>query len=152
MTPHNEEGADRPSPPTHHAVPNHENDTSVPASSDVLAGSTLGSDALATCPDCSGLRHDADRAELHHDPTCPAAASLAEVVADDRTWFAARPGARERRRPLTAAERVELYRLHGPAPEGAVWRGAVVVVQMAPGVRGRSFAGVSLQRVRGASS
>ncbi len=134
MTPNSEEGAGRQPTPTPNAIPSPGNGTILPAS----------------CPDCSGLHRDAARADLHHDPTCPAAASLAEVMADDRAWFADHPGARERRRPLTAAERAEHEIAYGPSPDGMAWAGEVRVVQMAPGLRARSFA-VSLQPVGGAA-
>jgi len=80
MTPNSEEGAGCQPTPTPKRHPSPGNGTILPAS----------------CPDCSGLHRDAARADLHHDPTCPAAASLAEVMADDRAWFADHPGARER--------------------------------------------------------
>ncbi len=52
----------------------------------------------------------------------------------------------------TAAERAELHHVHGPVPEGTAWAGDVEVVLMAPGVRGRSFARVTLQPVGGVRS
>jgi len=144
MTQNSEEGPTAQSTPTQHIVPSPENMASVPAHGDAAPEWTL-----APCPDCGGLHRDAERGVLHHDPTCPAAASLAEVVAADADWFADRPGARERRRPLTAAERAEHEIAYGPVPEGMAWAGEVRVVQMAPGIRGRSFAGVSLRPVGG---
>jgi hypothetical protein len=74
--------------------------------------------------------------QLVHDPTCPAARALDELMVQDADWFAARPEAQHRCRWITAAERMELPTMAG----GAISAKSVIhVAQMQPGVRARSL-------------
>lgn len=74
--------------------------------------------------------------ELHHDPTCPAAAALDAVMVDDRQWFETHPDAMHRCRDIYPAEITELADMAGSRPPA----GAIIhVQQLAPGVRGRAL-------------
>lgn len=85
------------------------------------------------CPDCG--RRLVGR-ELTHDPTCPAARALDDLMVQDAAWFAARPDANHRCRWITAAERM------GPpavAGQSIPSRSVIHVVQLKPGIRARSL-------------
>lgn len=91
MSPKSEEGADRPS--TQRIAPNPENVAVLPESSDVpsaLASSCPDCTGLHFADDCTGLPWADDRTEFHHDPTCPAAAQLADP-ATPLDYFRAHP-------------------------------------------------------------
>ncbi len=99
---------------------------------------------IYTCSDCNAV---ADGTNLRHDDTCPLGRDTDTAMADDARWFAAHPGATERRRPPTWSEVDMLKR----APEGTTWHGDVVVSQIVPGIRVRRFEVYTATRVRGAS-
>lgn len=82
------------------------------------------------CPDCSASLES----PAWHEPTCPLALAVERVVADDAAWFAAHPREDSRIRRVTFAERLEMRAMmeFDPPP-------ALVVKQMAPGVRTRFF-------------
>ena len=86
-------------------------------------------------PDCG--RTEVDR-HLKHDATCPLGRALDDQSAADRQWFETHPSRRQRRRPITPAEIAEL-RWHGWLPDGGRVAGDVVVTQLRPGVRARSY-------------
>ncbi len=90
---------------------------------------------LPACSDCGAV---ADGINLRHDDSCPIARDIDATMAEDRDWFESHPGATERRRPLTWAER-EVLKAASPVPEGTPLRGNVVVRQIVPGVRTRHF-------------
>ena len=93
---------------------------------------------LHACSDCAAV---VDGTDLRHDGSCPLGRDIDATMAADRDWFESHPGATERRRPLTWAER-ETLKAPSPVPEGATWRGNVVVYQVRPGIRLRSMAEV----------
>jgi hypothetical protein len=66
------------------------------------------------CPDCRATMRD-----LHHDVTCPISRGLRAAQADDRAWFASRPHARQRIRPIVWAE-IQHLRLAAVAGAHAV--------------------------------
>lgn len=88
------------------------------------------------CADCTATAVDGD---LTHDDTCPIGRALDEMSADDRAFFADRPHAPHRVRPIRWVE-VQQLRAADLIPAGADlsgWR--VLVRQPAPGVRTRRF-------------
>ena len=84
------------------------------------------------CPDC-GRR--SVRQQLVHDPTCPAARALDDLMVQDADWFATRPDAEHRCRWITAAELMEL-----PSHAGRQLspKSVIHVQQLQPGVRQRA--------------
>jgi anti-sigma factor RsiW len=62
------------------------------------------------------------------------------MMAADRKWFAAHPGAVSYVRPITRAE-INGLRMVGSLPGGWDAAGDVEVTQLAPGVRARRLAG-----------
>ncbi len=96
---------------------------------------------LRSCRDCTAVA--GATGTLEHDPTCPLGQNLDAVSADDRRWFEDHPGASLRRRPPAWSERDMIASACGVAlPAGASWHGDVVVRQLAPGVRIRSYGDV----------
>ena len=95
--------------------------------------------APAACPDCSADYVDQI---LTHDETCPIGLAIDAICDVDQRWFEAHPEATEYRRPVTTAEVIE-QRTAGVWPDvrGRVV-GRVLVTQIAPGLRIRSFDGV----------
>jgi hypothetical protein len=88
------------------------------------------------CQDCTATGRDG---RLRHDDTCPVGRALDEMQADDREWFAARPRAPWRVRPIHPAE-VALLRHAGAVPPDmdlADWR--VRVRQLGPGIKHKEF-------------
>jgi hypothetical protein len=57
---------------------------------------------------CSDCGRQTVGGELVHDPTCPAARGLDDLMVSDAGWFEERSGARHRCRWITAVERMEL--------------------------------------------
>lgn len=108
--------------------------SSVPAEA---PGGTFG--PSLQCPDC-GARSVGN--SLTHDETCPVGRAIDTTMDADRVFFEEHPKATEYRRPVTQAEAVEL-RTSGAWPDvpgRAV--GRVLVTQIEPGLRRRSFAEV----------
>jgi len=103
-----------------------------PAAPTVGARNAFG---LLTCSDCGAVP---DGSNLRHDDSCPIARDIDATMAQDRDWFESHPGATERRRPLTWAER-EVLKAASPVPEGTTLHGNVVVRQVVPGIRTRHF-------------
>lgn len=103
---------------------------------------------MSACPDCGAATSESvvDFGEftkpttgIDHAETCPIGRGITEICADDRVWFEEHPGETERHREPHWAEGAEL-KLTGNAPDIAgEWAGEVVVKQLAPGVRTRSF-------------
>lgn len=93
----------------------------------------------AVCPDCSAVVVDQ---KLTHDETCPIGRAIGAITDADRDWFEEHPAATEYRRPVTLAEIIE-QRTAGVWPDvrGRVV-GRVLVTQIAPGLRMRTFDGV----------
>lgn len=93
------------------------------------------------CPDCNGVE-DHQR-HLQHDGTCPHWLAVEAVCDDDRDWFALRPQATERHRPITVAEVAE-KRLFGAEVEPSDY---ICVIQLERGVRARlAYVRPSVQR------
>ncbi len=90
---------------------------------------------LLTCSDCAAVGAGIN---LRHDGSCPLARDIDVTMADDGGWFDSHPGATERRRPLTWAER-EMLKAASPVPEGTTLHGNAVVRQIVPGIRTRHF-------------
>ena len=86
-----------------------------------------------TCPDC-GRRVVGQ--QLVHDPSCPAARALDDLMVQDADWFTAHPGGWHRCRWITAAERMELPAMAGHQIPG---KSVIHVAQIGPGVRTRSL-------------
>lgn len=84
------------------------------------------------CPDC-GRR--SVQQQLMHDPTCPAARALDDLMIQDADWFASRPDARHRCRWITAAELMELPAIAG---RKLSQKSVIHVEQMQPGMRQRT--------------
>lgn len=94
---------------------------------------------VITCPDC-GARLAGQN--LTHERTCPLGLAIDERSAADRAWFAAHPFATEYRRALHWSERAELV-LWGLFPDvDGETVGRVLVRQLAPGVRTRTYSDV----------
>ena len=91
------------------------------------------------CQDC-GQAFNRDRQLIHLD-TCPLGLAIDAESANDAEWFTAHPEAAERRRPLFRQEAASLREMW-QIPANAVMAGPVVVKQLTPGVRVRSFAAV----------
>lgn len=85
------------------------------------------------CPDC-GRRSSSSR-KLVHDPTCPAAGALDQLMVEDAKWFGDHPGAEHRCRWITPAELMEFGPLAGRqlSPHSVIH-----VQQLEPGVRARA--------------
>lgn len=96
------------------------------------------------CPDCGARVTDK---ALEHEDSCPAALAEDAVSAADRAWFAAHPSAATYRRPITDAEAVALVIAVGLDPLLVTARGRVVVHQVAPGVRTRTYADLWLEHL-----
>ena len=94
---------------------------------------------IVVCPDCN--RAFGEDGHLVHDKTCPLGLGYDEIQADDRAWFEQHPGATTRRRPVHWAEAADL-RMMGMFPPFGDVVGEVVVTELAPGVRTKSFANV----------
>ena len=92
----------------------------------------------AECPDCTAV---AKSNHLLHEATCPLGLAMDRVSAADAEWFERHPTANEYRRPIDAAEAEEL-RLGGLLPTECEIQGRILVRQLTPGVRTRSFDGV----------
>lgn len=86
-----------------------------------------------SCPDCTAVGPD-----LRHDDTCPVGRALDATGEQDRAWFDAHPDQRQRVRLVEGPERTYLQ-LAGCSVASAAF---VVVSQLAPGVRTRSYRGV----------
>lgn len=107
----------------------------IPLTDDVVAAT------LPSCADC-GAAYDVNR-HLMHTATCPLGRDLDAMSDNDRDWFAEHPGATFRRRPVQWCERDYLaMNLPVELPPGATWHGEVLVTQLAPGVRWRSYGDV----------
>ena len=91
---------------------------------------------LSRCPDCTATMSEDKR--LVHDGACPLGRHLDEMTAADAAWFAVRPGESIRRRPVGWSEAWSVRAVHG-LPDDLELRGDVVIRQVAPGVRLRSF-------------
>jgi hypothetical protein len=91
------------------------------------------------CPDC-GQAFNREKQLIHLD-TCPLGLAIDAETADDADWFTAHPEAGERHRPLFRQEAASLREMW-QIPTNAVMAGPVVVKQLAPGIRVRSFAAV----------
>jgi hypothetical protein len=76
---------------------------------------------------------------LEHDATCPLGQDLDAVSADDWRWFEDHPRASLRRRPPAWCERDMIAACGVALPAGHTWHGEVVVRQIGPGVRVRSY-------------
>lgn len=85
------------------------------------------------CPDC-GQR--SVHRQLVHDPTCPAARALDDLMVQDAAWFASRPGAEHRCRWIAAAERMELPTMAGREISA---KSVIHVAQVKLGARARSL-------------
>lgn len=96
---------------------------------------------MITCPDCAAR---STGQHLTHDKACPLGLAIDERCAEDRRWFEAHPFATHYHRPLHWSERAELvmWRLI-PDVEGEVI-GRVLVHQLAPGVRTRTYGDVAI--------
>jgi len=90
--------------------------------------------APAVCPDCSAVMVDK---HLTHDETCPIGLAIEAICDADRDWFEAHPAATEYRRLVALAEVIE-QRTAGVWPDVQGW---VVVSQIVPGLRMRTFDG-----------
>jgi len=109
------------------------------------ARSALG---LSSCKDCTAVA--GETRTLEHDPTCPLGQDLDAVSASDRQWFEDHPGASLRRRPPAWCERDMIAAACGVAlPAGVTWHGQVVVRQIGPGVRIRSYGDVYVMLLPG---
>jgi hypothetical protein len=90
---------------------------------------------MTECPDCTAVEKSN---HLLHEATCPLGLAMDRVSAADAEWFERHPSTNEYRRPIDAAEAEEM-RLGGLLPAGCEVRGRILVRQLAPGVRTRSF-------------
>jgi hypothetical protein len=85
------------------------------------------------CPDCTAAAPD-----LQHDTTCLVGRAIETTAFDDRAWFAAHPGQRQRLRVVEGPERTYLQ-LAGCSVASTAF---VIVTLLAPGIRNRSYRGV----------
>jgi hypothetical protein len=90
---------------------------------------------MTTCPDCAAV---AKFNHLLHEATCPLGLAVDKVSAADAEWFERHPNTNQYRRPITPAEAEEL-RLNGLMPAECEIQGRILVRQLTPGVRTRSF-------------
>lgn len=91
-----------------------------------------GHPAGKRCPDC-GQRPV--NGTLTHDPTCPVAKALDDLLVADAAWFEQHPGVSHRCRFITSAERMELPMIAGTSLSP---RTVIHVAQIEPGLRTRS--------------
>ncbi|NEW49956.1 hypothetical protein GV792_07800 [Nocardia cyriacigeorgica] len=76
--------------------------------------------------------------KLTHQETCPLGRAVDKQMDRDRRWFAKRPGALVRSRPISAAESAEMVVTCGLPPETRIG-GMVTVRYIGQGVRIREF-------------
>lgn len=110
--------------------------------------------AAPQCTDCTATAA-ADTGHLDHDTSCPIGVQLDRMSEDDRLWFEQHPRQAERRRPVREVETVQLVRALGitiPPDAALTWHGQVVVRQIAPGVRVRSYGNVFAVLQQGGAS
>ncbi len=103
---------------------------------------------MITCPDCNVTTIGP---HLTHERTCPLGLAVDERCADDRRWFEAHPFATEYRRPPHWSEIADL-KMWGLLPDvtgEAI--GRVLVHQVAPGVRTRTYGDVAIMVDSGAA-